>query len=102
MTPEGSRGGAAPLRFAVAADLASLAAETRPFALTLAIALIVLGLGLIAALALQISYGLKPLTDVQEALAAGRCPRRPGAALGRRFSDRGARPRGGTECVDRA
>ena len=68
-------GGAAPLRFAVAADLASLAAETRPFALTLAIALIVLGLGLIAALALQISYGLKPLSDVQEALAAVRAGR---------------------------
>ena len=68
-------GRVAPLRFAVAADLAALAAETRPFAVTLASALAVLGLGLIAALALQIRYGLRPLSTVQHALADVRAGR---------------------------
>jgi len=61
-----------PLRFAVAADLNSMVAEIRPFTVTLSIALLLLGLGLIAALALQVRYGLKPLTSVRRALAAVR------------------------------
>lgn len=61
-----------PLRFAVAADLASMSEEIRPFNVTLSVALALLGLGLIAALALQVRYGLKPLTSVRRALAAVR------------------------------
>jgi len=61
-----------PLRFAVAGDLESMAAEIRPFTVTLSIALSLLGLGLIAALALQVRYGLKPLISVRRALAAVR------------------------------
>lgn len=62
----------APLRFAVAADLDSMASEIRPFTATLSIALSLLGLGLIGALALQVRYGLKPLTSVRRALLAVR------------------------------
>ncbi len=61
-----------PLRFAVAADLESMAGEIRPFTVTLSVALALLGLGLIAALALQVRYGLMPLTSVRRALAAVR------------------------------
>jgi signal transduction histidine kinase len=70
-----------PLRFAVAADLASLTAETRPFAVMLTIALVILGLGLLGALALQVRYGLSPLSNVRSALAdvrAGRAERLDG------------------------
>lgn len=58
-----------PMRVAVAADLAELAAPLRSFAGTLALSLAMLGLGLVAAVFLQVRYGLRPLERLRLALA---------------------------------
>ncbi len=74
-------GADAPFRFAVAADLAELEAEVRPFNLALGISLGVLWLGLMTAVMLQIRFGLRPLDRVRAALAdirAGRAERLEG------------------------
>ena len=68
-------GATTALRFAVAADTAALARETRPFTLALAAALGMLGLGLAAALFAQVRYGLRPLASLRQALAAVRAGR---------------------------
>ncbi len=68
-------GASTALRFAVAADTAALARETRPFTLALAAALGMLGLGLAAALYAQVRYGLRPLASLRQALAAVRAGR---------------------------
>lgn len=73
---------APPLRFAVAADTAELKAEIRPFNVTLGWALGVLGLGLAAAVAIQVRVGLRPLRRIRIALSdirAGRSERMSGA-----------------------
>ena len=56
-------------RYAVAGDLAEVEAELRPFAITLIWALGLLGLGLVAAVLIQVHFGLGPLRRLQEALA---------------------------------
>jgi signal transduction histidine kinase len=53
----------------VAADLAQLEADIRPFHLTLGISLAVLWLGLVAAAVLQIRIGLRPLDRLRATLA---------------------------------
>ena len=61
-----------------AGDLAEVAAEIRPFRVTLAWSLGVLGLGLVAAVLLQVHFGLEPLRKLRIALArirAGRAER---------------------------
>ncbi len=65
-------------RYAVAGDLAEVAAEIRPFRVTLAWSLGVLGLGLVAAVLIQVHFGLEPLRKLRIALArirAGRAER---------------------------
>jgi signal transduction histidine kinase len=69
-------GVAAPFQFAVAADLAELETETRPFNLLLGMSLAGLWLGLMIAVALQVKYGLRPL----ERLRAGLVEIRTGRA----------------------
>ncbi|MFM2130241.1 MAG: hypothetical protein RL477_1787 [Pseudomonadota bacterium] len=59
----------APFRYAVAGDLAEVAAELRPFRVTLAWSLGLLGLGLIAAVVIQVHFGLVPLRRLRESLA---------------------------------
>jgi len=61
--------GAPPLRFAVAADRSELKGELRPFNLALMWSLGALGLGIAAAVALQVRFGLQPLRRVRKALA---------------------------------
>ncbi len=56
-------------RYAVAGDLAEVEAELRPFRVTLAWALGLMGLGLIAAVVIQVHFGLVPLRRLREALA---------------------------------
>lgn len=58
-----------PFRYAVAGDLAEVAAELRPFRVTLAWSLGLLGLGLIIAVIIQVRFGLVPLRRLREALA---------------------------------
>ena len=65
-------------RYVVAGDLAEVAAEIRPFRVTLAWSLGVLGLGLAAAVLIQVHFGLQPLRKLRIALArirAGRAER---------------------------
>ena len=62
-------GARAPWRFAVAAEEAELEAELRPFNVTLAWSLGVLWLGLLAAVMVQIRFGLRPLARIRAALA---------------------------------
>jgi signal transduction histidine kinase len=62
-------------RIAVAADLAGLQAEVSAFNTTLAWSLALLGLGLLAAILVQVLVGLRPLGRVGEALAAIRSGR---------------------------
>lgn len=57
-----------PVRFAVAARVAELKAELRPFNLALVWSLGVLGLGLAAAVAIQVRVGLQPLRRIRVAL----------------------------------
>lgn len=59
---------APPVRFAVAARVAELKAELRPFNLALVWSLGVLGLGLAGAVAIQVRVGLQPLRRIQAAL----------------------------------
>jgi signal transduction histidine kinase len=59
----------APFVFAVAADRAEIEAEVRGFNGTLAGALGLLGLGLVAAMIIQVRFGLKPLRRIGDALA---------------------------------
>ncbi len=61
---------APPVRFLVAARLADLKAELRPFNLALAWSLGVLGLGLAVAVAVQVRVGLQPLRRIRVALNA--------------------------------
>ena len=53
-----------PLTFLVSADAATLAAEIRRFDLLLTTALALLGFGLIAAVLMQVHFGLRPLARV--------------------------------------
>jgi signal transduction histidine kinase len=62
-------------RIAVAADTAGLQAEVSAFNTTLAWSLALLGLGLLAAVLVQVLVGLQPLGRVGEALAAIRSGR---------------------------
>lgn len=64
MLPDGDH----PYQFAVAADLAELEAETRPFNLLLGGSLSALWLGLMIAVALQVKFGLKPLDRLRAGL----------------------------------
>jgi len=66
ITLPGSR---AIFRFAVAADIAQLEAETRPFNVVLGLSLGILWLVLMAAVALQVHFGLRPLKRLQAGLA---------------------------------
>lgn len=61
---------AAPATFSVAADLDPVLAAARQFSRILAIALTVLGIGLVSALVLQVRVGLRPLDGIKAALAA--------------------------------
>ncbi|MQA67238.1 MAG: hypothetical protein GEU76_15270 [Alphaproteobacteria bacterium] len=61
--------GGASFRYAVAGDLAEAEAELRPFRVTLAWSLGLLGLGLIAAVVIQVHFGLGPLRRLRAALA---------------------------------
>jgi signal transduction histidine kinase len=73
--------GAVPLRYAVAGDLAEVEAEFRPFMVTLIWSLSALGLGLLSAVIIQVSIGLKPLDRLRDALGrvrAGRAERLEG------------------------
>jgi len=56
-------------RFAVAADEAEMAQDIRAFRVTLAWSMGVLGLGLVAAVFIQVRYGLGPLRRIGRALA---------------------------------
>jgi signal transduction histidine kinase len=56
-------------RYAVAADMAEVTAELRPFQLALGWSLGLLGLGLILAVIFQVHFGLGPLRRLREALA---------------------------------
>ena len=67
---------AAPLRITTAADVAELEGPLRRFGGTLAFSLAVLGLGLMAAVALQVRYGLRPLARLRAALGALRAGNR--------------------------
>lgn len=70
-----------PLRYAVAGDLAEVEAEFRPFVVTLIWSLGALGLGLLAAVVIQVYVGLKPLDRLRDALGrvrAGRAERLEG------------------------
>lgn len=60
---------APPLRFSVAADRSELNDELRPFNLALIWSLGALGLGIAAAVAVQVGFGLRPLRRVGIALA---------------------------------
>jgi signal transduction histidine kinase len=60
---------APPLRFAVAANRSELKDELRPFNLALLWSLGALGLGIAAAVAVQVRFGLQPLRRVRKALA---------------------------------
>ncbi|MDH3230321.1 MAG: sensor histidine kinase [Alphaproteobacteria bacterium] len=60
---------APPVRFAVAADRRELKDELRPFNLALLWSMGALGLGLAAAVAIQVRFGLQPLRRVRIALA---------------------------------
>ncbi|MCP4328974.1 MAG: HAMP domain-containing histidine kinase [Alphaproteobacteria bacterium] len=67
--------------FTVAADRAEIEAETRPFTLTLVLSLATLGLVLIAAIFVQVRYGLGPLKQIPKSLAdirSGRADRLSG------------------------
>ena len=57
-----------PFWFAVAADLAELETETRPFNVLLGISLAALWLGLMIAVALQVKFGLRPLDRLRAGL----------------------------------
>lgn len=67
--------GGGPFRYAVAGDLAEVEAELRPFRVTLMWSLSLLGLGLIAAVVIQVHFGLVPLRRLREALARVRAGR---------------------------
>jgi signal transduction histidine kinase len=69
-------GAAAPLRVAVAADLAEAAGPLREFRGTLLAALGTLAVGLIGAVLLQVRFGLRPLVRLRAALAELRAGRR--------------------------
>ena len=60
---------AAPVRYAVAADLAPLRDQIRRFNGTLAWSLAVLGGGLLAAMLVQVRFGLQPLRRLRAALS---------------------------------
>lgn len=64
-----------PVVFSVAADLAPVQAAAGEFSRILAIALAVLGLGLVSALVLQVRVGLRPLERIGAALGAIRAGR---------------------------
>lgn len=69
------------LRYVVAGDLAQVDAEFRPFMVTLIWSLSVLGIGLFAAVLIQVHVGLRPLDRLREALGrvrAGRAERLEG------------------------
>jgi hypothetical protein len=55
-----------PVTFSVAADLAPMQAAARQFSQILALALVVLGVGLVSALVLQVRVGLRPLDGDQD------------------------------------
>jgi signal transduction histidine kinase len=57
-------GAAAPVRVTVAGDLAEVDEEVRRFSLLLVVALGLLGLGLAAAIVIQVRFGLRPLRDL--------------------------------------
>lgn len=57
-----------PHRFAVAVDRAIMAAEAKPFDTTLVVSLLLLAVGSVAALLIQVRYGLRPLRTMQRAL----------------------------------
>jgi signal transduction histidine kinase len=59
-----------PVTFSVAADLAPVETAARQFSQILALALVVLGVGLVSALVLQVRVGLRPLQEIKTALAA--------------------------------
>ncbi|MEE8139867.1 MAG: ATP-binding protein [Alphaproteobacteria bacterium] len=63
------------LRYVVAGDLAQVDAEFRPFMVTLIWSLSVLGIGLIAAVLIQVYIGLRPLDRLREALGRVRTGR---------------------------
>ncbi|MBI1239074.1 MAG: HAMP domain-containing protein [Alphaproteobacteria bacterium] len=65
---QGRRGLYRPYRFAVAGDRASIEAEIETFNTTLIGTLAVLGLGVVVAIVLQVSVGLRPLDRVRRAL----------------------------------
>lgn len=75
-------GADAPLRVAVGADVSRIEAMTRSFARALSASLAVLGVVLLAAVALQVRLGLAPLVRLGTALGAlrsGRTSRVPGS-----------------------
>lgn len=65
-------GEAAAFRIAVAGETADLRAREVTFAWQVALTLLVLGLGLIAAIVLQVRVGLRPVTALRHSLAAVR------------------------------
>ncbi|WP_042444121.1 sensor histidine kinase [Azospirillum sp. B510] len=67
---------AEPVRIAVAADRAELAAVTRSFNATLALSLAILAAALIVAALIQVQIGLKPLSRLHGALTEVRAGRR--------------------------
>ncbi|MEY4880226.1 MAG: hypothetical protein RJB62_1695 [Pseudomonadota bacterium] len=62
--------GAEPMRLQVGADVAILEDLLRSFNLALAISLVLLALALIAAAALQVVFGLRPMSRLRAALSA--------------------------------
>ncbi len=65
----------APVVFSAAADLAPVAAAAGEFSRILAVALVVLGIGLVSALVLQVRVGLRPLDRIGATLGAIRAGR---------------------------
>jgi len=65
-------GEAAAFRIAVAGETADLRAREFAFAWQVALTLLVLGLGLVAAIVLQVRIGLRPMTALRHSLAAVR------------------------------
>ena len=91
---------AAPIPSLVAGDLAEVDAESAAFNGTLIWSFLLLGLGLVAAIFLQVRVGLLPLRRLKR--GAGAHPRRQGAAAGRRISRRDRAAGHRTQFPDRA
>ncbi len=75
----------APVRFMVAGDVSDLIQDRRKFDLVLMLSLVALGIGVLGALIIQVSFGLKPLRGLVQDLEAIR--QRRAARLGEHYPE---------------